>query len=112
MNNPMADGGKWWIGNGPDPFSDRRAEAHEELDRMSPVSCPTPEAHGDRRTEAFAVLDNDSNPWPSAALTALRSVLERHREADRYGKGICDWCECASPCPDETDAINALLGEQ
>jgi hypothetical protein len=48
------------------------------------------------------VLVGDSHRW----LVALRRVLTRH-----YGiNGVCRVCEEGSPCSDETDAIDALLG--
>lgn len=72
-----------------------------------------------RRAEAFAVLDEREHEqrwmieglWQQylAYLAALRSVLTRHH-FDEF-RGVCDGCHW-SPCPDETDVIDALLGEE
>ena len=41
-------------------------------------------------------------------LAALRSILTRHEPF----AGICPGCRLDSPCPDETDVINAVLGKE
>lgn len=76
----------------------------------------------DRRAEAFAVLDNYSNPslgpvgLPSGALAALRAALEQHRP-DEYDRGFCRACHWPyhgneAHCPAEQLAIDALLGPE
>jgi hypothetical protein len=65
----------------------------------------------DRRAEAFAVLgDRIARYWDFdlATTNALRLVLNRHRDD---GTGMCWWCTRFSPCPDETDVIDAVLGQ-
>ena len=92
----------------------------------------------DRRTEAFAVLDERDN-WLSRAMTemetspawaareyamlaALRSILTRHRPGPGVKDGGKDfafnrppWCGTCledAPCPDEIAVIDAVLGPE
>lgn len=75
-------------------MSDRRAEAFAELDRLDALAVFLPENAYDQRLNA-----------------ALRSVLERHYPVDIAGNSPwCHTCRHYSPCPDETDVINAVLG--
>ena len=75
----------------------------------------------DRRTEAFAALDEWETfvepfaitSWEQRLITALRSVLERHRP-DEFDVEFCRGCHYHykgdGGCPDETAVIDAVLG--